>query len=95
MRVARSDNIWDNTHVSFPNINMAEGNSLPDAEQWRQMSPEEKQQQATELLLSAGPLIEECRDKSADEVRKLLEDTADPEKRKILQVVFDMKEAGL
>jgi hypothetical protein len=74
---------------------MAEGNSLPDAEQWRQMSPEVKQQHATELLLSAGPLIEECRDKSADEVRKLLEDATDPGKRLILQVVFDMKEAAM
>ncbi|MBC8288923.1 MAG: hypothetical protein H8E37_01275 [Planctomycetes bacterium] len=74
---------------------MAEGNSLPDAEQWQQMSLEEKQQHAADLLISAGPLIEECRDKSADEVRKLLEATTDPEKREILQVVFDMKEAGL
>lgn len=59
------------------------------------MSSEEKQQHATELLMSAGPLVEECRDKSADEVRKLLEATTDPQNRQILQVVFDMKEAGL
>lgn len=59
------------------------------------MSPEEKQQHATELLMSAGPLIEECRDKSADDVRKLLESTDDAERQQVLHVVLEMKEAGL
>lgn len=81
---------WFHTH----NL-MSESSPLPVADQWQKMSLEEKKQHAAELLQSVGPLIDDCRDKSADEVKLLLEKTTDPAEKQVLQIVQDMKEAGL